>query len=189
MPRTTMTPYGEKGTPHMKGTKWLCPLAELKHPLLRSSHLHRIYETLPCPQTDRFISPPLPVFHHDLNLWSWKQKKKKKQKRKGKCEEVRCDNKGGERKRESWKDSKVKKKKTNECTDISLSLSLYIYIYILSSRSAFYFYFFFFGDGRREEKRRGISQNGTGMCFLWLKMIMGESIINYLCFFCVFYYC
>jgi hypothetical protein len=151
--------------------------------------LHRIYETLPCPQTDRFISLslslPAPVFHHDLNLWSWKQKKKKK--RKGKCEEVRCDNKGGERKRESWKDSKVKKKKTNECIDISLSL--YIYIYILSSRSAFYFYFFFFDDGRREEKRRGISQNGTGMCFLWLKMIMDESIINYLCFFCVFYYC
>jgi hypothetical protein len=151
MPRTTMTPYGEKGTPHMKGTKWLCPLAELKHPLLRSSHLHRIYETLPCPQTDRFISlSPPPVFHHDLNLWSWKQKKRKK--RKGKCEEVRCDNKGGERKRESWKDSKVKKKKTNECIDISLSLYIYIYI-ILPVCFLFLFFLLWWREKRREEER------------------------------------
>lgn len=149
MPRTTMTPYGEKGTPHMKGTKWLCPLAELKHPLLRSSHLHRIYETLPCPQTDRFISlslSPPPVFHHDLNLWSWKQKKKKK--RKGKCEEVRCDNKGGERKRESWKDSKVKKKKKQ------LSASIYIYI-ILPVCFLFLYFLLWWREKRREEKRRG----------------------------------
>jgi hypothetical protein len=94
------------------------------------------------------LSPP--VFHHDLNLWSWKQKKKKK--RKGKCEEVRCDNKGGERKRESWKDSKVKKKKTNECIDISLSLSLYIYI-ILPVCFLFLFFLLWWREKRREEER------------------------------------
>jgi hypothetical protein len=117
--------------------------------------LHRIYETLPCPQTDRFISLslslPAPVFHHDLNLWSWKQKKKKKKKRKGKCEEVRCDNKGGERKRESWKDSKVKKKK-NKWVHRYLSLSIYIYIYY---PPGLLFIFIFSSLMTGEEKRRG----------------------------------
>jgi hypothetical protein len=121
--------------------------------------LHRIYETLPCPQTDRFISLslslPAPVFHHDLNLWSWKQKKKKKKKRKGKCEEVRCDNKGGERKRESWKDSKVKKKKNKWVHRyLSLSLSLYIYIYIiLPVCFLFLFFLLWWREKRREEER------------------------------------